>query len=212
MTGQGRPDTVARSSRSTPHRQHGKHAALIADILRLLPEIPRGQRGQRGVEGQGGLGGRPGNGGGSPPCGKTVPPRAGGSGGDRSPGATQSPRLVEPLSRSEIRVLHYLPTNLPAGEIARELSVSVNTVRTHMRHLFTKLSVHRRTEASPGPVLSACWHPPHCQPPRGRPPSRQPHLGNAVSRDRINARCKAGLLPGIAARPEATTFRSREGS
>jgi LuxR family maltose regulon positive regulatory protein len=46
-----------------------------------------------------------------------------------------------------MRVLRYLPTPLSTSEIARELSVSVNTVRTHMRHLFTKLSVHRRTEA-----------------------------------------------------------------
>jgi LuxR family maltose regulon positive regulatory protein len=43
--------------------------------------------------------------------------------------------------------LRYLPTNLSAREIARDLSVSVNTVRTHMRHLFAKLNVHRRTEA-----------------------------------------------------------------
>jgi DNA-binding CsgD family transcriptional regulator len=54
---------------------------------------------------------------------------------------------TEPLSRCETRVLRYLPTNLSTPEIARELSVSVNTVRTHMRHLFAKLSVHRRTEA-----------------------------------------------------------------
>jgi LuxR family maltose regulon positive regulatory protein len=44
-------------------------------------------------------------------------------------------------------VLRYLPTNLSAREIARELSVSLNTVRTHMRHLFAKLGVHRRSEA-----------------------------------------------------------------
>jgi LuxR family maltose regulon positive regulatory protein len=44
-------------------------------------------------------------------------------------------------------VLRYLPTNLSAAEIARELSVSVTTVRTHIRHLFLKLGVHRRTEA-----------------------------------------------------------------
>jgi LuxR family maltose regulon positive regulatory protein len=44
-------------------------------------------------------------------------------------------------------VLRYLPTNLSAGEIARELSVSLNTVRTHTRHIFGKLSVHRRTDA-----------------------------------------------------------------
>ena len=59
----------------------------------------------------------------------------------------ETDRLIEPLSQSEVRVLRYLPTNLSAGEIARELSVSVNTVRTHMRHLFAKLGVHRRTEA-----------------------------------------------------------------
>ena len=57
------------------------------------------------------------------------------------------PRLIEPLSQSEIRVLRYLPTNLSGREIARELSVSLNTVRTHMRHIFAKLGVHRRTEA-----------------------------------------------------------------
>ena len=58
-----------------------------------------------------------------------------------------SPRQAEPLSQSEIRVLRYLPTNMSAREIARELSVSVNTVRTHMRHMFAKLGAHRRTEA-----------------------------------------------------------------
>ena len=57
------------------------------------------------------------------------------------------PRLAEPLSQSETRVLRYLPTNLSAAEIAGELSVSVATVRTHIRHLFTKLGVHRRTDA-----------------------------------------------------------------
>jgi len=56
-------------------------------------------------------------------------------------------RLTEPLSQSEIRVLRYMPTNLSAPEIARELSVSVHTVRTHVRHLFAKLGAHGRTEA-----------------------------------------------------------------
>ena len=41
----------------------------------------------------------------------------------------------------------YLPTNLSAPEIARELSVSVNTVRTHIRHVCGKLDAHGRTEA-----------------------------------------------------------------
>jgi ATP/maltotriose-dependent transcriptional regulator MalT len=55
--------------------------------------------------------------------------------------------LTERLTDSETRVLRYLPTNLAAPEIARELSVSVNTVRTHMRHLYEKLGAHSRTEA-----------------------------------------------------------------
>ena len=59
----------------------------------------------------------------------------------------ETARLIEPLSRSEVRVLRYLPTNLSAPEVARELSLSVHTVRTHMRHIFAKLGVHRRTEA-----------------------------------------------------------------
>jgi LuxR family maltose regulon positive regulatory protein len=53
---------------------------------------------------------------------------------------------LEPLSKSELRVLRYLPTNLSGPEIAAELYVSVNTVRTHMRHLYAKLGTHRRTD------------------------------------------------------------------
>jgi len=61
------------------------------------------------------------------------------------PAGPQPP--VEPLSSSEIRVLRYLPTNLTMSEIAGELHVSHNTVRTHMRHLYAKLGSHRRAEA-----------------------------------------------------------------
>jgi LuxR family transcriptional regulator, maltose regulon positive regulatory protein len=64
-----------------------------------------------------------------------------------SPRLADSFRLLEPLSKSEIRVLRYLPTNLSAPEIARELSLSVHTVRTHIRHLFDKLGAHGRSEA-----------------------------------------------------------------
>jgi LuxR family maltose regulon positive regulatory protein len=53
----------------------------------------------------------------------------------------------ERLSESESRVLRYLPTNLSAAEIAHELCVSVNTVKTHQRHLYAKFGVHRRREA-----------------------------------------------------------------
>ena len=57
------------------------------------------------------------------------------------------PPPLEPLSESEIRVLRYLPTNLTGPEIAGELYVSLNTVRTHLRHLYAKLGTHRRAEA-----------------------------------------------------------------
>ena len=48
---------------------------------------------------------------------------------------------------SELRVLRYLPSNLTAPDIAGELFVSTSTVKTHMRHVYEKLDVHRRTEA-----------------------------------------------------------------
>ena len=54
---------------------------------------------------------------------------------------------AEPLSGSEIRVLRYLPANLTAPEIARELSVSPNTVRTHVKNLYAKLGANRRAGA-----------------------------------------------------------------
>jgi LuxR family transcriptional regulator, maltose regulon positive regulatory protein len=56
-------------------------------------------------------------------------------------------RLLEPLRDSELRVLRYLPSDLTAQEIAAELSVSQNTVKTHMRSLYAKLGTHRRHEA-----------------------------------------------------------------
>ena len=54
---------------------------------------------------------------------------------------------LDPLSKSEIRVLRYLPTHLSAPEIAAELSVSTSTVKTHLRNLYAKLGAHSRAEA-----------------------------------------------------------------
>jgi LuxR family transcriptional regulator, maltose regulon positive regulatory protein len=62
-----------------------------------------------------------------------------------TPAAAQPP--LEPLSNSEIRVLRYLPTNLSVPEIASELYVSRNTVKTHIQRLYAKLGTHRRGEA-----------------------------------------------------------------
>ena len=101
------------------HARHStRHAALIAEILDLLPG-----HGTAGTHQETG----------SSPA-RPVP-------------AGPAVRLAEPLSHSEIRVLRYLPTNLSTPEIARELSVSVHTIRTHVRHLFVKLGAHHRTDA-----------------------------------------------------------------
>jgi LuxR family transcriptional regulator, maltose regulon positive regulatory protein len=68
--------------------------------------------------------------------------------GTRGPSRLDSARMLfEPLSDSEGRILRYLPTHLSRSEIAAELCVSVNTVKTHMRNLFTKLGAHSRTDA-----------------------------------------------------------------
>jgi LuxR family maltose regulon positive regulatory protein len=63
------------------------------------------------------------------------------------PPRARHPSPAEPLSESELRVLRYLPTNLTAPEIANELYVSRNTVKTHTRNLYAKLGTHRRAEA-----------------------------------------------------------------
>ena len=63
----------------------------------------------------------------------------------RRPGPPPWP--AEPLTVSETRVLRYLPTHLGAPEIAAELFLSANTVKTHLRHLYRKLGAHSRREA-----------------------------------------------------------------
>jgi LuxR family transcriptional regulator, maltose regulon positive regulatory protein len=98
-------------------RHRSAHSSLIAEILGLLPGGP------------GGYGGM-----GNPPMSR------GGLGG------IVPPRPADPLSESETRVLRYLPTDLSAREIADELFLSWYTVKTHMRHLYTKLDTHTRHE------------------------------------------------------------------
>ena len=65
------------------------------------------------------------------------------------PAATEQSSLppAEELSPGELRVLRYLPTNLSRPEIAGELSVSPNTVSTHVRSIYAKLQVRDRSSA-----------------------------------------------------------------
>ncbi len=102
-------------------RHRTAHAALVAEIRGLLagPGRPRGAWG-----------------------GGQSPPERGGLGG-----SPPRPVLLEPLSGSEVRVLRYLPTHLSGPEIARELSVSTNTVKSHIRSVYAKLGTHRRAGA-----------------------------------------------------------------
>jgi LuxR family maltose regulon positive regulatory protein len=51
------------------------------------------------------------------------------------------------LSPTELRVLRYLPTNLTRHEIASELYLSVNTVNTHIRNVYSKLGTRDRSSA-----------------------------------------------------------------
>ena len=62
--------------------------------------------------------------------------------GDQPP-----PPDAEELSPGELRVLRYLPTNMSRPEIAGELSVSRNTVSTHIRSIYAKLQVRDRSSA-----------------------------------------------------------------
>jgi LuxR family transcriptional regulator, maltose regulon positive regulatory protein len=55
--------------------------------------------------------------------------------------------LLEPLSARESEVLRFLPTMMSNSDIASELFVSVNTVKTHVKSIYRKLDVTRRQDA-----------------------------------------------------------------
>ena len=59
----------------------------------------------------------------------------------------QRQRLVDPLSARELDVLRLLASDLDGPAIARELVVSLNTVRTHTKNIYAKLGVNSRRAA-----------------------------------------------------------------
>jgi LuxR family maltose regulon positive regulatory protein len=72
------------------------------------------------------------------------------SGPERSSAAGRSPAaqaLIEPLSERELDVLRLLGSELDGPAIARELMVSLNTVRTHTKKIYAKLAVTNRRAA-----------------------------------------------------------------
>ena len=60
--------------------------------------------------------------------------------------ATATTVLLEPLSERELAVLRFLPTMMSNAEIAAEMFVSVNTVKTHLKHVYRKLDVTDRRD------------------------------------------------------------------
>jgi len=70
------------------------------------------------------------------------------AGGERPslrPAKTQG--LVDPLSERELDVLRLLGSDLSGPDIARELMVSLNTLRTHTKNIYMKLGVNNRRAA-----------------------------------------------------------------
>jgi LuxR family maltose regulon positive regulatory protein len=63
------------------------------------------------------------------------------------PGAPTPQPLAEPLTEREVAILRLMAANLSHREVAQELYLSVNTVKWHSTHIYSKLGVHRRGEA-----------------------------------------------------------------
>lgn len=67
---------------------------------------------------------------------------------DRSPSGASVPKvLIEPLTEREQTVLRLLAAGLSNPEIAEELIISVNTVKTHVKNIYGKLQVNNRADA-----------------------------------------------------------------
>ena len=54
---------------------------------------------------------------------------------------------IEPLSERELDVLRLLRSDLDGPDIARELTISLNTMRTHTKNVYEKLGVNNRRSA-----------------------------------------------------------------
>ena len=61
--------------------------------------------------------------------------------------ATSAKPLLDNLTDQETKLLRLMAAGLSHGEIAKELFISLNTVKWHTAHIYRKLSVHRRARA-----------------------------------------------------------------
>jgi LuxR family maltose regulon positive regulatory protein len=81
----------------------------------------------------------------SPGCADALLARLGGL--ERRLTVPSAPTLAEPLTERERAVLSLLRNSLSVSEVARQLYLSVNTVKTHKRAIYRKLGVSSRQEA-----------------------------------------------------------------
>ena len=65
----------------------------------------------------------------------------------RAAPASRPGKLIDPLTAAELRVLEKLAERLTYTEMASELYLSPNTVKTHLRHAYMKLGVTSRSSA-----------------------------------------------------------------
>ena len=66
---------------------------------------------------------------------------------DRAEPQVSEPGYIEPLSEREIEILQLIAEGLTNQEIATKLFLSLHTVKTHARNIYSKLNAHNRTEA-----------------------------------------------------------------
>jgi LuxR family maltose regulon positive regulatory protein len=74
-------------------------------------------------------------------------PRPRGPAGEEAPRPAGFRELPHPLTQRELTILRFLATSMSASEIADELCLSVNTVKTHLAAIYRKLAATRRREA-----------------------------------------------------------------
>jgi len=59
----------------------------------------------------------------------------------------KSGSMVDPLSERELEVLAFMNQGLSGPEIAKILFVSINTIKTHIKNIYSKLGVSKRFDA-----------------------------------------------------------------
>jgi DNA-binding CsgD family transcriptional regulator len=108
---------------------------------------------------------------------------------------TADARGLDVLTHGETRVLQYLPTNLSAREIAGDLYLSVNTVKTHQRHLYQKLGACSRTQAVEKARALGLLAPSAPRPNRGHTRARHGPVARGVVPGRATDLLPAGVPP-----------------